>query len=175
MSSSHRPYIKMNFSKWEVFLVLIHVLIIGIEAKYYLIYWHNIPDVIISHSGRGINMNKYSYCQLGIFQSFCMMIVSVFLSLNSPRRGYFKDWKGRSLSLNLNKAKQQYRVEISNLLCSSLAIRLGFLLMLILDMENRIEHIDSFDNWLVLSVMIFVLIIWLIHHILWTKLADKSS
>jgi hypothetical protein len=174
MPSSHRPHIKMNFSRWEAFMVLIHVLINALEAVYYLMHWHNIPDVIISYSSRGMNMNKYSYCQLGVLQSFGMMIASIFLSLNSPRNGYSKDWKGRSLSLNINKAKQQYRVEISNLLCSSLVIRLGLLLMRILDIEDRIKRVEPSNNWLVFPVMISISVIWFIHHILWVRLADKS-
>jgi hypothetical protein len=176
MAKPHRPDIKTNISRWEFFLVAIHLVIIAVQVSYYVLRWDSIPEVILAaaNSHKGRDLSKYEYTHNGTMFNIFLMIVSISLSFCLPKKGYSRDWKGRSLSHDVAKAKRQYRIEISNLLCISVLVHLMFLLNRITTMEKQIELGIGVESLSPLpQTIIAILISWLIHHILWTKLSDK--
>jgi hypothetical protein len=174
MTKSYRPYIKTTLSKWEFFLIIIHLAIITLQVAYYISRWDNIPEIILTNSHRGKNHSKYERAYYGTFQHFGLIMGSIFYSLYMPKIGYTQDWKGRSLSQDITKAKRQYRIEISNLLCIFVIINLFVSLSNIIGLEKQIRFgIPVDDLTLLLPTVIAMLMSWLVHHVLWTRLSDK--
>jgi hypothetical protein len=174
MTKPYRPHIKMSLSKWEFFLIVIHLAIIALQIVYYVLYWDGIPELILTNSHRGKNLSKYDHTHYGLFQHFGFMVVSIFSCFYMPRKGYTQSWKGQSLSHDLVKAQKQYRIEISNLLCISITINLFIALSNIIGIEKQIRFgIPADDLTLLPLAIIIILISWLVHHVLWTRLSDK--
>jgi hypothetical protein len=175
MTKPYRPYIKTTLSRWEFFLIIIHLAIITLQIAYYISRWDDIPEIILTNSHRGTNFSKYDHTHYGALQHFGLMMVTIFFSFYMPKRGYTQDWKGRSLSHDMTKAKRQYRIETSNLLCISVMINLCIFLSNIIGIEKQIRlGIPTDDLTLLLPTIIAILMSWLVHHVLWTRLSDKS-
>jgi hypothetical protein len=174
MTEFHRPHIKAKLSRWELFLIVIHVAIIIVQVRYLASRWDDIPWIILTNSHRGMNQDKYFYAYYGTFLNSSLMIVSIFFSFYVPKKGAVKGWHAQSLSHDIARAKKQYRIERSNLLCISALVHLMILINGILAMEKQIELGVAGGNFSSLpQTLIAILISWLIHHILWTKLSDK--
>jgi hypothetical protein len=166
----------MNISKWEFFLIIAHLIIVILEVKYYSLRWENLPDIFLASSNKGnSNSTKYDYTYGSIIPNLWLMLITIFLSFCMPKYGYERGWKGRSLSHNMNKAKRQYRVEISNILCISVIAHYSSLFSHIMNIEIQIQTNRADGSMLPFFYMtILILISWLVHHVLWTRLADKS-
>jgi magnesium-transporting ATPase (P-type) len=174
MTKSHRPSIKTNLSKWEFFLIVIHFAIIILQIMYYVSYWDSMPEIILTNSHRGKNHSKYEDVYDGTLQHFGMMMITILLSFCMPKMGYSQEWKGRSLSHDLAKAARQYRIETSNLLCISAMIHLFIFLSNIIGIGKQIRFGTPTDDLTLLPVTIIaILMSWLAHHVLWTRLSDK--
>jgi hypothetical protein len=179
MAKPHRPYIKMNISRWEFFLIVTHLAIITLQIMYYVLRWDSIPEIILAAVNprafrQGANHSKYDHACHQILFYFSLMMFSIFFSFYMPKKGYSIDWKGRSLSHDMAKAERQYRIEISNLLCISLVIYSFYLLNDIASIEKQIELGIAVVTWTPFpQAIIAALISWRIHHVLWTRLSDK--
>lgn len=169
MPPIHRPYIKMNISKWEIILLMTHLPIIIIGGMYYYVYWHDIPEILVSNNNKWREMHKQIHLWASIGFNFQIMIFGCYYILSNPRNKY---WKGRSLSQNLSKARKQYRLETSCLLCNFAIAHILLVMSGILRIEGQIKRIYIPDNW-GLIFLIAMLIIWLLHHVMWSKLSDK--
>jgi hypothetical protein len=169
MSGVNRPHIRMNISKWEIFLLMTHIPIVIAGITYYHTCWHDIPEILISNNNKWREMPKQTHLSFVINQTIHLMIFGCYYILIRPRHKY---WKGRNLSLSLFNAIKQYRIETSCLLCEFTAIHTLLLLSAILSIEWQINRIYIPDNWAFLF-LVAMLFIWLIHHVLWTRLADK--
>jgi hypothetical protein len=169
MSAINRPYVRINISKWEIFLLMTHVPIVIAGFMYYYTYWHDIPEILISNNNKWREMPKQTYLSSTISYNLCLMIFGCYYILVRPR---YKYWKGRDLSQNSSNVIIQYRIETSCLLCNFTIVHILLLLSGILGMEGQINRIYIPDNWAFLFI-IPMLFTWLIHHILWTRLSDK--
>lgn len=169
MSATNRPHIRMNISKWEIFLLMTHVPIIIANGMYYYTYWHDIPEILISNNNKWREMPKQTHLSAAISYNFYLMVFGCYYILIRSRHKY---WKGRDLSQDSSKAIKQYRIETSYLLCIFTIAHILLLLSGILGIEGQINRIYIPDNWAFLFIMP-ILFTWLIHHILWTRLADK--
>jgi hypothetical protein len=173
MSKIHRPNIKMNISKWEILLIGIHVLVVFLLYTYYALRWDSIPDIITSNSIRGKDMNKYNYAYGGAW-NYILILASFILSCFILPK-YPGNLKVKSLSNDLSKAEQQYRVERSNLLSISIIVHSLVILGTIIEIEGRIKNIDTTAFIAIMfpcSTIILVIISRCIHRVLWWKLSD---
>ena len=170
MKEKYRPQIKIYRSKAEILLVTINVLIFVGVITYFSSNWDYIPDIILAKGGRSGDMSKLQVFLLNLGFSFQLLAFIIFCFIDRYTINSLC-WV-RSVSRNLQKAKDQYRIEISCFLSISAMINLFYLFSAILKIENQLKHIAVSNNilWIFPSVII---IIWLIHHILWTRLADK--
>jgi hypothetical protein len=164
----------MSPSKWELFLIAIHVVIIVLEVGYYASRWDDLPAIISYCSEKGIKRSKYNHVYAQAFNSLPHTIFGIFGSYYIPKTGYLRGWDGPSLSHDMAKAAKQYRVEISNLLCMSVMTKLFFLVNGVLNTENQIKLGMALCNpTALLQIIIVIITCWLVHHMLWTKLSDK--
>jgi hypothetical protein len=165
----YRPEIQIGLSKWELFLAKLVLVIFGFGIIYATANWSNVPEVIQLHGNKGKEINKLFYliAYIGQFLSFTGIGFYYIFFL-----GRNKYCGGRSVSSQLGKNILQYRIETSFLLCEFTLLRLILTLSFILEVERQIGNIYILDNLWYIS-LIPVLIVWLIHHILWSRLADK--
>jgi hypothetical protein len=165
----YRPEIKLSLSKWELFLAKLVFVIFGFGIIYAIANWSNIPEIIQLHSNKGKEINKAFYLTtyVGQFLSFTGICFYYILFL-----GRNKYYGGRSVSTELDKHILQYRIEASCLLCEFALLRLILTLSFILGIEKQIGNIYVSDNFWYLF-LIPIVIVWLIHHLLWTRLSDK--
>jgi hypothetical protein len=170
MKEKHRPYIKLYRSKSEVLFVIINIFIIAIGIIYFSSNWNHIPEIILTKGGRSGDMSKFQFFLGYLGFSFQLLIFLIFCFVDRYTINSFC-WV-RSVSRNSQKAKNQYRVEISCFLFISVVLNLFYLFGAILQIENQLKHI-SISNNILLVFPIVIGITWLIHHILWTRLADK--
>ena len=170
MKDKYRPQIKIYRSKAEILLVATNVLIFVGGITYFSSNWNYIPDIILAKGGRSGDMSKLQLFLVHLGFSFQLLAFIIFYFLDIYTINSL--WRVRSVSRNLQKAKDQYRIEISCFLSISVMINLFYLFSAILKIENQLKHIAVSNNilWIFPSVII---IIWLIHHVLWTRLADK--
>ena len=170
MKEKYCPQIKIYRSKAEILLVTINVLIFVGVITYFSSNWDYIPDIILAKGGRSGDMSKLQVFLLNLGFSFQLLAFIIFCFIDRYTINSLC-WV-RSVSRNLQKAKDQYRIEISCFLSISVMINLFYLFSAILKIENQLKHITVSNNILLIFPS-FIIIIWLIHHILWTRLADK--
>jgi hypothetical protein len=163
----NRPEIDMKISTWEIMLSSIHLLFLLVLIYYYHKQWNSIPTVIPGLSYR--EGAKTSFFGSRIYGAFLIVSASIYTILLLPPSKYFN---GKSVSKKLHKAKMQYRVETSWWLCLSIAIHLFFLAENIVYVEAYIKKNHISIHWWP-YFFIVAGIVWLIHHILWTRLSDK--
>jgi hypothetical protein len=120
-------------------------------------------------------MNKYDYTYGGIWSYLFTLVLSISSCFILPK--YPGNLKVKSLSHDLDKARQQYRVERSNLLSISTIVHLLIMLGIIIGIEGQIRNINT-NVFIVIvfpfSTIILVIINWCIHHVLWRNLSDRS-
>jgi hypothetical protein len=169
-----RPKIVMNISTWEKILTVIHFLLFILIVGYYIKEWSNIPERILNsmipngyHRGGGVW--RIEYVAISTLCHLCIAWAAIYNILLLDRNKYFK---GKSVSSELSNAFRQYRVEASWLLCLTAAIRLILVTGNIVYIEMYLKHTQIFIHWWP-QFFIAMGVIWLIHHILWTRLADK--
>jgi hypothetical protein len=164
----YRPAIQMSISRWEMSLILMNIPILLSGVIYYNLNWNNIPVSILLND-KGKIMDKTMWVWLSYFYTSVLSILGFYFILRQPRNTYYK---GRSLSQNIHKAKQQYRIESSCLLGNLIILNLLLSVSGIEQIEKQIKRVYLLDNWWV-PFLIMMGVVWLIHHILWTRLADK--
>jgi hypothetical protein len=167
---SYRPEINLRLSKWEIFLAFFVPVIFSVGFIYAIINWKNIPDIIyFNRSNKIREMNKMSSWLIYSLGSLTITAFGYFYILCVSRSKYYG---GRSVSSNLCKNILQYRIETSCLLCELILISIWYLIAAIAPIEIQIGHINSSQSWLY-PILISIPIVWLIHHLLWTRLSDK--
>jgi hypothetical protein len=167
MSVINRPKIDMKISTWELILSGVHLFPLIVLVAYYIREWHTIPGVIPGLSYR--EGEKTSFFGVRILLTFVIISSSIHTILSSPRNKYFK---GRSVSRDLHKAMMQYRIEASWWLCLTISIHILFLTANIIYVETYIKKNHVYISWWP-QYFIAMVATWLIHHILWTRFADK--
>ncbi len=169
MSAINRPHIAMSISNWEILLLITHIPISVLLILYYYKYWNDIPEILISNNNKWREMPKQTHFTGSIGQNISFMMLGCYYILINPRNN---PWKGKNVSQNSSKAIKQYRIETSCLLCNFAIAHIFLVMSAILRIEGQINRIYIPDNWGWLFI-ISMLLTWLIHHGLWTRLSDK--
>jgi hypothetical protein len=170
----NRPNIIMNISVWENILLGVHLLLFATIVGYYFRESNNIPEWIPNsmmpdahHKGGGVR--KVEYIIFNVLCHFSLACAAIYNILLQSRSKYFG---GRSVSNEISKALRQYRVEASWFLCLTAAIRLLLVTGNIVYVETYLKKSYISIHWWP-QFFITVGFIWLIHHILWTRLANE--
>jgi hypothetical protein len=174
---SYRPHIKMRFSRWEVFLILMSIVVWIPSIVYYYNNRDNIPDIIIFKSNKPGQSPKDGYFRSGVTFTFFWSAIGIYFFKKSPRSIYPEtNMISRDVSRDIFRAKQQYRVENSFWFINILILNIFYSITTIDEVNKELKHTYFMAHWWWWLVFpLAILISWLIHHILWTRLSDERS
>jgi hypothetical protein len=172
---NYRPRIQMSTSRWEIFLIITNLLIWIPAIIYYYYNRDNIHDIIIFKSNKPGQAPKDIFFFNNMLTSLFWSAIWIYIFKRTPKSIYPKmENVSKDISLDISKARNQYRVENSFWLIQPLILNLFFSVGSIDWIQEELKRppfMAHWSWWLVFPLM--VLITWLIHHILWSRLADK--
>jgi hypothetical protein len=169
-SEKENPGIILNISKWEILLLIVNIIVFAIIINYFVVNWNEIPEVIIS-TGKKISKEFSTIC-CAWFNIFALSL-SYKIVFSKPRKFYSTGKRAIRVSQNIQKAKKQYRIITSCYLCNFAIFNGCNNISWMANIDRQVKHIKAFDIWSVPFPIIAMIITWLIHHILWTRLSDK--
>jgi hypothetical protein len=159
----------MKISKWESCLLLALLIIPIGGIMYYTKNWNYIPAFISAKSNKYKEVDKTTYAMFCIGMLSVPLGIGLYITLMNNINDYYSKEK---VSKNLCNAMQQYRIETSCILCILTVLSLTVLFSHVKGIEGQMKNVYISDGYMILSI-VSIGLIWLVHHIVWTRLSDK--
>jgi hypothetical protein len=169
-SEKERQNISLRVSMWEILLLIINAVFFAVIINYFVVNWNEIPEVITSTGKRASKIHTTIFT---VWSNLFALLLSYKIVFSKPRKIYSIGQRELRVSQNLHKAKKQYRIIASCYVCNFAIFNGCNNISWISILEQEVKHIKAFDIWSVPFPIIAMIITWLIHHILWTRLSDK--